>query len=511
MSNWEKEMDKNKQAQAFFQDYAAGRVAEHIQLGAALLQAKLDFSVQSLGRVDQLLTQIRQRVRPARKAFLNEQRNRHFMQALGFYLGEYLARASGLPLHWLDDGEAASVAADYSALSGPDVGGLIGNVGDTYITPLPVIAGVLFGGSDGQSCADFIQRFLTGLNARRQQDKNAQFSEYLKTFEQTGTLPGGLAFAEALHLINLDYSLSSLQRLDDLLGRLVDQLRPDRDAFIQHQNNINFLLLLTYYVGSTIARVDGHSLEWLNRDELKAQFSDAPEGFELNVTCLIDRRLYFPLGMLSRRLFRLGDAPSCYDYAYKIIMETPGTYFPIRCPASPAMQADARWLAAVRLAGFAAAFGASMVRDGAPLGLLVLEPNKGQGGNFIQLISDSFDESVSRGYDRLNRNPEQLPYQLMIGDGTAYLPTGKTQALSIDLRCYGATLGPGLEGLQRIELAVPFRPADGEGGFAVYTPRLIMANEPSDLRPELVAAFYAGVYQYRHDQFLWDACLDESR
>lgn len=67
----------------------------------ALLQSSLDYSVESLERVDYLLDQIRTRLRPSPQEFLDPQPNQNFLYLLAFYVGAVAARAAGSSITWL--------------------------------------------------------------------------------------------------------------------------------------------------------------------------------------------------------------------------------------------------------------------------------------------------------------------------------------------------------------------------------------------------------------------------
>jgi hypothetical protein len=64
--------------------------------------------------------------------------------------------------------------------------------------------------------------------------------------------------------------------------------------------------------------------------------------------------------------------------------------------------------------------------------------------------------------------------------------------------------------LQELYVAVPFRAANGPGGFAVFRPKFI-AYEDDPVKPGALDAFFRGVALYPPGQTVWKAHLDESR
>ena len=99
-------MNLNDTSTRFLETYAAGGEPEGGWLYAkALKQAALDFSPESLVRLDALLTQIRERAKPTR-ADLDTERGRNFEALLVFYLVELARRISHAHFTWLDAASA---------------------------------------------------------------------------------------------------------------------------------------------------------------------------------------------------------------------------------------------------------------------------------------------------------------------------------------------------------------------------------------------------------------------
>jgi len=96
----------NELAMKFLEIYAAGGEPEGgWTYGKALQQAKLDFTPESLKRLDALLTQIRERARPTR-ADLDTVPGRNFQSLLAFYVIEFVRRMTHATLNWHDQASA---------------------------------------------------------------------------------------------------------------------------------------------------------------------------------------------------------------------------------------------------------------------------------------------------------------------------------------------------------------------------------------------------------------------
>ena len=92
----------NELAQTFLDSYAAGAEPEGGWLyGKALQQARLDFTPDSLKRLDALLSQIRERAKPGR-AELDTVAGRNFEALVVFYVMEFVRRMTHAMLAWHD-------------------------------------------------------------------------------------------------------------------------------------------------------------------------------------------------------------------------------------------------------------------------------------------------------------------------------------------------------------------------------------------------------------------------
>ncbi len=99
----------NETATRFLETYAAGSEVEGGWLYAkALQQTRLDYTPESLARLDHLLKQIRERAKPT-PADLDAPKGRNFMALLAFYVVEMLQRRTGSQFDWHD--RASALAA----------------------------------------------------------------------------------------------------------------------------------------------------------------------------------------------------------------------------------------------------------------------------------------------------------------------------------------------------------------------------------------------------------------
>ena len=143
----------NELAQTFLDSYAAGAEPEGGWLyGKALQQARLDFTPDSLKRLDALLSQIRERAKPGR-AELDTAAGRNFEALVVFYVMEFVRRMTHAMLAWHDRDSALAALPPGTPLE------------DTPATRLVVDApalGALFKGAVGKDVVSRTWRKVKG-------------------------------------------------------------------------------------------------------------------------------------------------------------------------------------------------------------------------------------------------------------------------------------------------------------------------------------------------------------
>lgn len=144
---------------------------------------------------------------------------------------------------------------------------------------------------------------------------------YLVAFKTGEEIPGGLSYPKALVQCNLDFSLESLHRIDALLDQIRTKQAPDFKAFLDEPANQNFLYLLCFYVGTTVAKNSPATPEWLAYDEVIASdpklASMWPRVFETSAICGLRKadgtyKQFLPLVAIVVRLFEGPDEKSVH-------------------------------------------------------------------------------------------------------------------------------------------------------------------------------------------------------
>ena len=154
---------------------------------------------------------------------------------------------------------------------------------------------------------------------------NHRADQFLEAYEHNGVFDGGLSFRSALAKSKLDATRESLGRIDYLLGKIHTKFKPSRIEFIKNPSNVNFLYLLSFYVGHVISCQTGALVQWYEYDEMLTVIPENadffPRGFASSISCVISggtcRAGFFaPLTALEARLYEEHPDKSVAHSAY---------------------------------------------------------------------------------------------------------------------------------------------------------------------------------------------------
>lgn len=156
-----------------------------------------------------------------------------------------------------------------------------------------------------------------------------------------------------------------------------------------------------------------------------------------------------------------------------------------------------------KLAGFLAAHAIWSISDGEMLiPMLGFETAEGT-RNLHRFVAERVEKGVEEGKERLVRNPDRAVRAALVYDGYITLPTGKVDALLVDIRGYGNPP-------RSLLMAVPYRPANSPQGFAVHRPKFLSFEGPKPDYAATGSAFFEGVDSHDKAAPIWSKHLDES-
>lgn len=359
-------------------------------------------------------------------------------------------------------------------------------------------------------------------------DRNLQAAAYLELLSpQRLPLAGDLAFRSQLQRITFDYSLASLAQVDRMLQELRGTMKVDYQAFMQKQQAVNFVVALTHYLGAAIARSGNFALKWITHDEACRSMPGLPLQLETDLACVIGNGIYFPAGVVTEMLFDPNQERTCVSFAAKITerLNAEGHRMPDPVPRPSAVAApnglSAGWKDALDGAGALGAWGMFELAEGVQPKPTMMVP--GATGritvDFATFNHTNMEDAIADGRQRLEFNAENAAWQALDYDGFLNLPTGRRDALIVELRIYQpapaapkSLLGGLFKGKQApapaktalsLTMALPYRLASDPLGFANFSPRLVDCSYRGPELPALLDTFYRGVLAGK--PFQWDA------
>jgi len=100
----------NKSAQGYVASFLNGEAFPGgFSFRTDLTKCNLDFSMDSLKRIDALLDYIRDNISPQFETFIDNPANQHFMHLIAFYAGQVAAKNAGLSPEWYSREEAIAL------------------------------------------------------------------------------------------------------------------------------------------------------------------------------------------------------------------------------------------------------------------------------------------------------------------------------------------------------------------------------------------------------------------
>src|ERR1700722_13293032 len=155
----------NDVAQHFLNTYLrGGEVDGGWKFAKALQQTKLDYSDQSLGRLDRLFASIRQRAKPSREV-LGSVPGRNFCALIAYYLIEIVRRRTGAHIDWHDRASALRALPQGAQLPDASFARLLTLSPDPGVALMPLawVESQVLGEGQQTSANDFMASLIAQL------------------------------------------------------------------------------------------------------------------------------------------------------------------------------------------------------------------------------------------------------------------------------------------------------------------------------------------------------------
>jgi hypothetical protein len=491
-----------------------------IFLEKALQQAQLDYTSDSLKRIDALLNQIREKLKPAEEGFLADVAKENFALTLASYIGNYLCKETNSNALWFTYQDAVKQFPPEPKLPQGLTTHLIAIIENTVVMPMAALLRIF---DDKSHTVDYFFNGVLKLIKNNQAISEGWKQEYLNDFLAGKAIPGEIAFEQALKELKLDFSLESLDVIDGFLIAIKQQTHPDYARWMGASSLCNFLYLLGTYLGATTALNANCFVKWLSYEQTKAMHPATPHTFGTSINALFGGdTLMHPVGKVCDLLFADDNQINCRGFAERVAMDketsrmihlypnmnssqqNSGGFFS-KLKSKPTF--DPKWVEPFREAGFLAAFAASGLASNSPFSPQLLQGAKPDRKKVIIDFAfyENWEEANKAASGYMEGNAEKVPFQVYIFDGYANLPLERLDAMYIDIRHYDS---PSMSCL----LIIPYRQASSTQGFKIYSPKLCNSTIPEELAANAANAFFVGAKDFvglNWDKTSWNKYFDE--
>ena len=351
-------------------------------------------------------------------AFLSDVAKRNTLLLLAAYLGKVLQHSTGARATWYYHADfVAANPAEHQHFAHTFNTALVLKLGEQWVLPVSLLCDQLFEAETQPNISHHIANIIQRELYFQSQNPTDAMHLLLHLVHNQAQVPGGLAHADTLQAHDWDYSIFSLDRLDQVLQQVRSENTLSPDTWFKDSSEANFLMWASAYLASTIANMAQASLRWWNHtDTSRLMQQDLPETLASTRVAQIDQTLYFVLGYVSDYLLG-NNEKSVSQYGQFVLAQLHN--FP-QTPLKPHSQATASvpslWKNAMVNAGQTAAHMLQQLVAN-PSQQAILLPTLCDGGSFVQAMDKG--ETVEQHW---HDNPNQRAYLSLAYEAHAFLP-----------------------------------------------------------------------------------------
>jgi hypothetical protein len=408
-----------------------------------LFSLNLDYSEQSLADLNELLDQLRSEgYRP--ENFVSHPASANFLIMIAIYLCDNIAYRTAEKIEWFNYYEAtARLPAEYALPQG-FFSSMVAIINHQVCLPFLVIEDLLSEPRDNsRNCVSYVAERAAIISKTQINNPNELAKDYLAALQQRKIIPGGNFYKTLTDCIDFDYSLRSIEEIDRMLLCIREHERlsaKDYSAFTQQPDKANFLVVIAFYLGMTIARHSRLPIQWFSFQDYLQQFSKDKKlkyRFDIHYVFSLENQLYYPLQFLKEILFTDQlESITCLEYVELAVPKQMGYLkrYPIIKQSTYSKTSITPLQRKIFYdAGFLAAYALYMVIDGDHFVPTISAPRSDGPSDLIRLTSNLPE---IEGLDYLQNNPKHRPYQIYSEDTYAHLDTGRSDAIRLEIRNY---------------------------------------------------------------------------
>lgn len=456
----------------------------------ALNTVNLDQSFASFQRLDQLFTAFKKQVGSLDIQHDAETSQLNTLMLLASHLGQFLAERSTYAEQWLSREELKRTLSE-SEMSLPqsylyDYALVLAH---KIVFPLLVVHQYFQQSEIPLNFSQHVEIELLNhmiLTGESRQKIAEEMHALQKMYQNQYPLPSGSPYLKLVEISNLDYSLKSLERLDELMREMRQNYIISAENFLTEENNYYFILFLSGYLGRVIAQHAGTSLRWLNPAQASQMLGqDIQAQLPTARIAHIHNRVFFTTGHVCDFLFAPIIQTSSTKYAQQIINDILKTRNPMYIAKTSLddLHKGSPYHDALHQAGVLIAYIFQFIHGVMPR----TDPDDNMiptsfppGHTFIKHMGGP-DEALNQ----LEQNPNKHPFNVLAYEMYACLPHIRTDAFAIHIRQYGAHA-------MNLQLIIPYFSVFDYRGFSIFQPYLNACDAITDsAMPQILSAMQA--------------------
>ncbi len=485
-----------------------------------LFEQNWNYSWQSVKQVDEFCHFIKMQD-VSLESIQTQTQGRNLLVLLAAYLAELISRHLGLPLTWAK-GYESDKQIEQAVDQGHFSQSLIAIIHEKSINPLEVIIKNLQSKTLTNHCCSYVQMIAELL--KESLDINDWSYICVNKLIHHEPVFGGNFYHDYLAKIKLDFSLSSIQKIDVLLMLIAahEELNEAKfqNQFLTVPEKKNFLILIAFYLVMVIAKRIHPVFRWCDYQTL-IQVTDnpqLPQNFENELSLNMNGAIITPLALLKSILIHHDRGLVLSQFVDYIKQKNSEPYLeciPSTVQNHPDIVLPELWKSAASLAGYLAGVGSLYLHDGGNLQTILLPAFITDEGKVEQLTLNNLafvENSVQHGLQILENNPQNQHIQLLIYDVYRNLPSRRSDAICIEIYVYSD------EQPLRLKLIIPYCIKTDASPFKLQSVLIdkqtfVMRHKHEQQAKEaFVARFYEGAFGFETEVTgkLWLHCFENS-
>lgn len=470
-----------------------------IFLLSQLQKIDFDFSTKSLEILTNFLTQLQKKGFSTKK-ILTQTGGKNFLLAIAVYLGEYVAKTTGINIIWCDYQTAVTEIASQNQQHGTDfqlvetfANSLLANIGGVYCQPLAVLEKTLVG-------ENVLPNFITNMQQQIFQknqvhlfdEPNLVAKHYLQKIATGKLLDNTVAFFDELQSVEFDFSQKSLEKIDNILENIQQKqqlTKNDYTNFIQQADFQYFCYLLGFYIGMTASKLSDIAVKWENFDNMQAIFDeDFDNCLEHRFVLLMENHYRTPMLIITNRLF--GIAPNfpktAVEFAKILHEQNADILHKFLLKPIEINHLAKAWQQSVTLAVRLLDDAFQTVSAGKIFNPTLMYLQKNAQNSRYELQSWAIDnvnieQAIDDLYTDMALYQRNSPIVLGCYPMFANLPTGRQQAMTLEWRCQNPDLS--------LQVIIPYQNIPD---FAIFP----AVSNQKNLSSEMIAVIQFMLYQF---------------